>query len=317
MELRQLRHFLSVLEHGSLTKAAQVLDVSHQALSKSIAALERELKVRLFERGPRGVKPSTFGQALAKHAACINIETRHAVLEMEALRGGNSGHVTIGAGISSATEIVPRIVAGLLKRKQNLNVKILTGTFDELRDQLLSGELDAFVGTVLDSEMTSTLQRRILFIDHDRFVARSKHPLSSRKKVKLADVGQFPWIVSVGAMPFRQAFLDQFQLSGLDPPRVAVESDSLEVTKAMLLEGDYLALLPRSAIQLHLSSDLLSEIDFSYPGWGRTVSLCTRRRGSFAPATRMLLEEIDKMYPPEQSAKLAAKLRSGSDYRGD
>src|SRR5690606_11043440 len=61
MELRQLKHFLAVLEHGSMSKAAEALGISHQGLSKSLAGLEEAVQVQLLVRGPRGVTPSTYG----------------------------------------------------------------------------------------------------------------------------------------------------------------------------------------------------------------------------------------------------------------
>lgn len=277
-----------------MSRAAAALNLSHQALSKSLAALERELKVKLFERGPRGLTPSQFGDALAKHAAMINTEVRHAVLEIEALKGGHTGTVIVGAGISSACDIVPRAVGQLLGRNQGLSIKVLTGTFDEMKSRLVSGEVDLFVGTVLDPELEPNLLKAVLFDDEDCVVARLGHPLIGRRKVRLADLNQHKWIFSAGALLSRQSLLNLFQAANLDPPKVAVESDSLEVTRATLIGTDLLALLPRSAIALHERAKLIAVVDFREASWRRSVSICTRRRGSFAPATRLFIDELRK-----------------------
>jgi len=297
MEIRQLRHFLAILEQGSVSRAATAMGLSHQALSKSLGALESELKVKLFERGPRGMHPSPFGAALAKHAALINTETRHAALEIEVLKGGHSGTVNIGAGMSSVSDIVPRTINQLLKRHQGLSVRVLTGTFDELKKPLINGDIDLFVGTVLDQELEPNLLKTALFTDEDCVVARAEHPLVGKRKVRLKDLNEYKWIFSAGALLSRQALLNLFQESDLDPPQVAVESDSLEVTRATLATSDFLTLLPRSAFALHERAKLLSVVNFREGRWQRSVSICTRRRGSFAPATRLFMEELRKAAP--------------------
>src|SRR5690606_28277321 len=71
MNVKQLNHFLAVLEHGSILKASLRLNLSQPALSKSIAGLEGYFGVPLFKRLPRGVEPTAFALALERHARRI------------------------------------------------------------------------------------------------------------------------------------------------------------------------------------------------------------------------------------------------------
>ena len=88
MELSALLHFLAVAEKGSLSAAAQAQNISQPAMSKRIRALEDELQVKLFERLPRGVVLTVFGESLAEHARRIRANVFHADADMDALRGG-------------------------------------------------------------------------------------------------------------------------------------------------------------------------------------------------------------------------------------
>lgn len=292
MDLRQLHHLSAVLEHGSLSRAAQSLGISHQALSKSIACLERSLQVKLLERTSHGMTATLFGEALAKHAGVIIAETRNAKLEIEALRGGHRGEVAIGSGLSAAALEIPDAISGLLRRKPGVSVRVQTGTFEELLPELLNGSLDLFVGTVPDTDADALVLKNHLYNEEDCIVARVGHPLIGRADVQFSDLSRFEWICSAGSARFHQDFLNLFYESGVAPPPVPVASDSIEVTRALLLQSDRLALLPRSTIDLFERNGMLGTVEFQAASWARAVSICTRRRGSFAPLVRVIIEEL-------------------------
>lgn len=296
MEIRQLKHFLAIVERGSLSRAAEHLNMSHQALSKSVARLESQLGVELLERGPRGVSPSVYGESLIKHAKYINMESRHAVMEIEALKGGQTGHVTIGTGISSASEIIPLAIANMRARKQDLTSTVLTGTFDEFQSRLISGDVDVFIGTVTSERIDPSLKSERLFEDEDRIIVRNGHPLLKKRKIKLQDLSDYGWISAVNALIFRRALVAEYEALDLDPPKIAFETDSLEVTRTLLLHSDLMTLLPRRSIALHEKDGLLKVLSFTLPNWTREVCVFTRRRGSFPPATRIFLEELRRMF---------------------
>ena len=150
MEIRQLKHFLAVLEHGSMSRAAEALGISHQGLSKSIAGLEESLQVQLLVRGPRGVTASAFGQVLQEYARFIDGEHDNALHALAALRGGGAGHLTIATGISAATTIVPTAAGRLFARRPGTSLTVLTGPYAQFRAAVEEGEIALFIGTVLE-----------------------------------------------------------------------------------------------------------------------------------------------------------------------
>jgi len=292
MELRQLKHLLAVLEHGSLSRAADALGVSHQGLSKSIASLEESLNVKLLVRGPRGVAASVYGEVLAEHARFIDGEAALAAQSIASLRGGTTGRLTIGAGISAASSLVPRAAARLFSRRPSTTLTVLTGPFAEFRHALADGEIALFVGTVVDEAVDPVLSVEPLFVDHDFIVARTGHPLLERASVTLEDLATFPWIFSVGTLEFRRGLIRLFEAQGLAPPRSMIESDSLEVTKSSLRQTDFLTLLPRQVIANEEANGQLAIVAFDTPLWNRPVALCSRKRGGRATLAEALAEEL-------------------------
>lgn len=95
MELRQLKHFISVVETGSISAAARELNLAQPAISTSIKKLEQELKVALFHRRERGVSLTTAGEEFTLHARRVLLQANDAKLAMQALEGLDQGEVEI------------------------------------------------------------------------------------------------------------------------------------------------------------------------------------------------------------------------------
>src|SRR3954469_18990341 len=95
MDLRHLRNMLAVMEEGSLGKAAQRLNVSQPALTKSIQRLEEHLGVRLFDREVRGMKPTFYAESLKGYAKAACIGMTEAETQIAALRDGTEGIITV------------------------------------------------------------------------------------------------------------------------------------------------------------------------------------------------------------------------------
>ena len=103
----RLRQLATVIRCRSYAKAAEVLGMSQPALSKSVLALERELGVKVLERGRFGAVPTPFGEALARRSDAVDAELRIAREELRSLRNARAGRVTIGCGPAEATRLLP------------------------------------------------------------------------------------------------------------------------------------------------------------------------------------------------------------------
>lgn len=158
MDLRRLEYFLSVAKHLSITAAAAELGLAQPTLTKSIRLLEEELGVSLFERLPRGVDLTEFGRSLLRHAQAMHVQARDALNEIEGLRGGTIGMVTIGAGPSWLRRHLPRAVARTLSRNPSLRVRIDGGFDDALLRALRHGEVDFVVSELPSPDRSADLR---------------------------------------------------------------------------------------------------------------------------------------------------------------
>jgi len=196
MNTRQLRHFLAVLDLGSLAAAAEAVHLSPPALSRSLRALEDELRVPLFDRQDRRLRPTPFALAYAERARRIVFDEREGARMLGLMRAGQSGTLAFGMGSSIALTLLAPMLQQLLAAAPGLRVKTLVQSTDLLTDALRRERLDFFVGDVRvaaqDRELVAEPLHRCSFA----WYARRDHPLAGRPGLVFDDLARYPLILS-------------------------------------------------------------------------------------------------------------------------
>src|SRR5215510_3322495 len=124
LKLRDLHVFFMTVQRGSMAKAAQQLGVSQPAVSEIIADLENALGVRLLDRHPQGIEPTTFGEALLKRSTAVFDELKQSVRDIEFLADPSAGEVKFGC-----TEAMAAILSPVLERFTRQYPRVLLRTF--------------------------------------------------------------------------------------------------------------------------------------------------------------------------------------------
>lgn len=242
MHSRLLRHFLKVVERRTITGAAEALNISQPALTRSIRQLEKTIGVKLFERLPTGVVLTRQGEALSRRAKLMELEYRHALAEIAALEQGLAGILRIGAGPVWITTILPRVVAEFHQQFPRVKVQLTSGVIDTLFPSLLEGEIDLVCSTLDFPSQPEILREPMIRIRH-AVVARAAHPLAGRGIATPPELAQFSWL----ALAFDHVGMSRigsfFAANAQEPPTIAAETTSLGMMK-ILQEGDFLALFP-------------------------------------------------------------------------
>ena len=142
MELRQLRHFVAVVDCANLSRAAERVAISQPALTRSIKNLEDLLGVELLERKPRGVEATEAGLALYHHAQIVLNACQRLTREVRELERGVSGTVYVGVGSMFATHITADVAQNLAQVHPRLAMVVTDGFFEELLRRMQDGRLD-------------------------------------------------------------------------------------------------------------------------------------------------------------------------------
>ena len=282
MEFRQLELFLAAARHGSLRAAAEAVDISQPALTKSMHRLESVLGVRLFERHARGIRLTSFGEALLLHAQTLQAELQHTAETMRELRSTASGLVRLGAGPSMATTLLPRVTAQLMQQGQSVRLHVRSGLNDSILAALQAGELDFAITSMPTSPIRGLVHQR-LFTDQVVVVSRRGHRLT--EGATLIDLATAEWIMPNRKVLTRVRLTELFQQNDLDGPRIRIETDSVPYLLDVVTQTDLLSFVPRQLIR----SQDLETIAVPKTDWQRTVGLSYWRRHTSTPAGRLFL----------------------------
>lgn len=292
MDYRRLQHFLAAVRYGSLTTAAVELGISQPALSKSIKALEKTLGVRLLERGRFGVTATPFGEALAAHGGVVEAELRHALGEIEALKGATRGHVVVGCGPTEANRLLPLALQRVQRQRPEIRVTVLYGLNESLMPWVRHGEIDFAFSSIPPQPADAALVHEQLFIDSGAIVARAGHPLARRRNLTLADLLTQSWVLARRFELERQAFDALFQAHRLPAPVAAVETTSTVLMKSMVMQSDALTFIPRELIYWEERAGQLVTLKVAGAEWVRQVGITRRRQGALMPAARLLIDAL-------------------------
>lgn len=291
VDLRQLRYFLAVVEHGSFTRAAAASGRTQQALSKGIQALEQQLGERLFERGTREARLTQAGRLLLDHARTADDAIRRFEGRLKELQTGIEGEVRIGTGPSTAGTLVAPAVLALRRHWPRIRVSVSGGILPELLPDLLARDLDVVVTlhTIGDADPDPRIHAEQLMRDEYRVLARADHPLAGRRGIEPGMLLDQPWIFGRRLGAVEQAFRQRFAEAGLEPPAQAMETGSPEFLRAMVGEGGYLTLLPGRLAHSEVAAGRWVELDVPGFRWQRPVMLYTRGgEPQSAPLARLL-----------------------------
>lgn len=148
LNLDQLSAFVSVVDLGSFTAAAERAGLTQPAVSLQVKLLEQRMGVRLIERVGRRAQPSAAGVELLAHARRIVGECAAAEEAMAPYRQGAVGRVRIGSGGTASIHLLPRAIAAAKKRMPGLEIVVRVGNTDEMVRDLETNALDIAVVTL-------------------------------------------------------------------------------------------------------------------------------------------------------------------------
>lgn len=294
MELRQLRHFQEIVRTASFGRAADQLNITQPALSKSIRNLENSLGCQLLERHPSGVTPTEYGRVFLNYAALVTSELDRAVEELNALRGKGKGVVRVGAGATMMRYLLPTAVKRFMAQAgEASSVSCRQGLKDELLAALRRGDIDLMVGSIPPGEAADDLHHELVLEDRVAVVADGNHPLTGRRQLVPEDFAAFQWVLPEGREPENERLLAVFRNARLAEPRVAVRTASSPFMAELLKDSLYLSYLPTALLTLDPDFSHLQPLDLADPVWPPvTVGVTYRRRGVMLMPVRRFINRL-------------------------
>jgi len=293
LKLRELQVLATVVECGSMVKAAGQLGMSQPTVSAAIANLEAVLGVRLLDRSPRGVEPTIYATALLKRGRVMFDELRQGLRDIEFLLDPAVGEVRVGCPEGTAAGFVPAVIDSLCRTHPRVAVHVVTaqtGTqeFRELRER----NVDIMVGRLFRPIPDDDIDVEVLGSDRFFVVASTHNPLARRRKLSLADLVDEPWVLYPPDNVVGVYFADMFHRNGLEFPSKRVVTFSLDVRMHLLATGRYLTMLGSQV--LHYNAERWSlrrlPIDLGIPHM--PIAVFTLKNRTISPVVRVFVEHM-------------------------
>lgn len=245
MDVRQLEMFRAVVEAGSFTRAAERMHVSQSAISRQLKLLEEELGTLLLQRTARGVTVTPEGQILLATANRIWQEMQEVVGQIADTQKLQRGILRLGGGMTVCLHILPKLLKRFRALYGNVDLRITTGTAQHLLQSLRAHEVDLLLLTLpivgADLEVLPVLKEEMVVV-----TARN-HPLSRARTIEPRELARVPLILFESGSNTRRV-VDEFFLSQQIPINVVMETENVDIIKAMVTNGLGITVLPWGAI---------------------------------------------------------------------
>lgn len=279
-------------EHRSILHAAIAANMTQPAASKMLSELEQLLGTPLFDRLPRGVSPTPYGEIMIRRARAALAEMNLAHQEVTNLMSGLDGRVAVGTVLTPATNLLPTAVLRLKNTCPKLHVAIEVDASKALLERLRSGQLEMMVGRILDPEASGELNFEPLSDEPHCIFARAGHPLQGKGPLRLDDLAKAGWILPAQGSILRDRLTTLFLSAGLQLPEQTIETTSLPMIMQLLARSDMVVALPRAVVRTEVENRQLAALPIELELRLDPYGIVTRRHHALSPAGLALLQSL-------------------------
>ena len=291
LKTRQLLLLIALDDERNIHRAAEVLCMTQPAASKQLKDLEDMLDVKLFERHPRGMEPTLYGETMIRHARMALTSLSAAHDDIVALKHGLSGQVEVGVIMTPAMGLLPRAIARVKEQAPRLRIGVHLESSKRLLELLHRGTLDFMIGRIMEED-GGELHYEELSVEPVCAVARLGHPLAQADNLKLADLADQSWILPPPGSVLRHRWELMFRRAALEPPANVVDTTALLLITALLQQTDSLHVMPVEVARYYASLKVLAILPIELPCHMDAFGIITREGHLMSPGARQLLHEV-------------------------
>lgn len=312
LKTRQLLLVVALAEEGNVHRAAAVLNMTQPAASKLLRELEETLGVTLFEREPRGVRPTLYGDAIIRHARAVLGSLDQAQEELVALASGRLGHVAIGAITSPGVRLLPAAVAAVKRVHADIRISVEIDTSNVLLEKLAQEKLDIVIGRLSAEHDKVRLRYEQLAGEPVRAVVRAGHPLLKEKALTLSDMRDAAWLVPPAGSVLRHRFELMFQRASLAPPSNVVETAAILFVTQLLEQSDMIAVVAEDVALYYARHGIVAMLPLPMDCQMDDFGIVTRADRLFTPATEVMVDALRAAARDVYGAQAVAATSTGA-----
>ncbi len=240
-DLRKLRHVVGVAEAESFTRAGAMLGVTQSALTKSVADVEHQLDISLFQRLSRGVRLTEAGELFVQRARKILADTEDLMSGMEKLRDLRAGRLRLGVAPAAFLPLIDDALGAFAKVYPAIQIEVTAADVERHARALAAGELDLVVGPANLLAQWPNIDARAVYPLYNYFIARPDHPARRRKNLTAKDLLHYPIVVPSDRLPTDEELAHLYVAAGLPPKPPQYRCDGINLIRKWVLNTDAIA----------------------------------------------------------------------------
>jgi DNA-binding transcriptional LysR family regulator len=290
MKLQDLHVLMTVVQAGSMGKAAQILNTTQPNISRSIGELEHALGVRLLDRHRQGIEPTEYGHALLDCGVAVFDDLRQGVKNVAFLADPTAGELRIGTTTFLAASFVSALVDRLSRRYPRIVFHLVTGYTETLHQELAERNVDLLIirgsGPIADPRYDF----EFLFDDSYVVAAGAQNQWVRRRRIEIAELVNELWVLPPPDSVIGSIVMDAFRASGLDYPRVSVVTDCPHMRISLLATGRFVTIFPASAFRFLTKRSELKILPVELPTARRPNGIVTLKNRALSPVARLFID---------------------------
>jgi DNA-binding transcriptional LysR family regulator len=303
MKLHDLHVLMAVVQAGSMSKAAQLLNTTQPAISRSIADLEHAIGVRLLDRGRHGAEPTVYGRALLEGGTAMFDDLRQAVKNIEFLADPTVGEVRMVATDPIIVGVLPAVLDRLSRKYPGISVHVtpVVSAAEQYRD-LRERKFDLFLGRITPP-IDEDIHVETLFEDRIMVCAGPKNRWARRHKIKLSELADEPWVLPRHDSNVGPAMAIAFRARGVKFPPNGVVWGAASLMCALLPRGHCLGTIPFSLLRFGANIPRLKilPVDLPIPPW--PVGAMTLKNRTLTPVVKIFIDCAREVVKPLANKK--------------
>ncbi len=298
MKLQDLHVLMTVVQAGSMGRAAQILNTTQPNVSRSIGELEQALGVRLLDRHRQGVEPTEYGRALLDCGAAVFDDLREGVKNIAFLADPTAGELRIGTTTFLAASFVSALVDRLSRRYPRIVFHVVTGYTETLHQELAERNVDLLIirgsGPIADPRYDF----EFLFDDSYVVAAGAQNQWGRRRRIEIAELVNELWVLPPPDSVIGSIVMDAFRASGLDYPRVSVVTDCPHMRISLLATGRFVTIFPASAFRFLAKRSELKILPVELPTARRPNGIVTLKNRALSPVAKLFIDRAREVSKP-------------------
>jgi DNA-binding transcriptional LysR family regulator len=289
LKLHDMRVLLSVVQAGSMHKAAERLGTTQPSVSRSISDIEHTLGVRLLDRSRRGVEPTHFGRAIIKRGVAVFDEIRQGVKDIEFLADPTVGELRIGCTEGAADSPGFAVIDRLASRYPRIVFNVVTMGAIALYRQLAERNVELVIAAIAGPVPEEFVVEK-LFDDFLVVAAGVQNMWTRRRKIELAELLDEPWTLPPPDSFGSELITEAFRASGLQPPRRLIITASRNLRDRLMATGRYLSISAGYSVTPLANKPLIKALAVQLPNLRRPTMLITLRNRTPSPLAELFIK---------------------------